>query len=103
MNILGAIIIVGLLLWGGYKMNDEEDTAATPYFTEPDYGFEEEDSYFRYDDPEVERSYEDYGDYDCDDFSSQEEAQEFFESEGGPDGDFHNLDRDGDGWVCETL
>jgi Excalibur calcium-binding domain len=57
----------------------------------------------RTDDPEIERSYADYGDRDCADFSSQSEAQDFFESEGGPDSDYHNLDRDGDGYACETL
>jgi hypothetical protein len=59
--------------------------------------------YERTDDYEIERSYETTGDYDCSDFSYQDEAQEFFESEGGPDDDYHNLDRDGDGVVCETL
>ena len=61
------------------------------------------DSIPRTDDFETERSYSEYGDMDCSDFGSQEEAQEFFESEGGPDEDYHNLDRDGDGWVCESL
>ena len=60
-------------------------------------------SYVRDDDYSQERSYESYGDYDCSDFSSQSEAQDFFESEGGPDSDYHNLDRDGDGYVCESL
>ena len=59
--------------------------------------------YVRSDDYNTERSFEAYGDYDCSDFSSHDEAQEFFESEGGPDEDYHNLDRDGDGVVCETL
>lgn len=62
-----------------------------------------EGSYERTDDYSTERSYSTYGDYDCSDFDYQEEAQEFFESEGGPDEDYHNLDRDGDGVVCETL
>ncbi len=61
------------------------------------------DAFDRPDDPETERSYEDTGDMDCSDFSSQSEAQDFFESEGGPDEDYHNLDRDGDGYVCESL
>lgn len=39
-------------------------------------------------------------DRDCDDFSSQEEAQKFFEI---ADGDPHNLDSDGDGEACESL
>lgn len=42
-------------------------------------------------------------DRDCPDFSTQREAQRFFESQGGPASDPHNLDRDKDGVVCETL
>ena len=60
-------------------------------------------SYFRGDDYETERSYEDYGDLDCSDFNTWREAQEFFEDEGGPSEDYHNLDRDGDGIACEGL
>ena len=41
------------------------------------------------------------GDMDCSDFSSQAEAQAFFER-AGP-GDPHRLDRDNDGVACETL
>jgi hypothetical protein len=40
-------------------------------------------------------------DYDCPDFETQEEAQNFFEENGGPDYDPHDLDRDGDGIACE--
>jgi hypothetical protein len=47
-----------------------------------------------------EVEYEDR-DYDCGDFSTHAEAQEFFESAGA--GDPHRLDRDGDGSACETL
>lgn len=39
----------------------------------------------------------------CYDFSSQEEAQEFYEDEGGPDQDPHGLDSDGDGIACEGM
>lgn len=56
--------------------------------------------YLQDDDYSTERSYAEYGDYDCSDFSSQWEAQEFFESEAG---DYHDLDRDGDGVACESL
>lgn len=61
------------------------------------------DIYERTDDYSTERPYDETGDRDCADFDSQEEAQAFFEDEGGPTDDFHNLDRDGDGYVCETL
>ena len=41
------------------------------------------------------------GDMDCSDFSSQAEAQAFFE-QAGP-GDPHRLDGDNDGVACEAL
>ncbi len=59
-------------------------------------------SFERLDNPNIERSFSS-GDYDCSDFSTQDEAQTFFESEGGPSDDPHNLDRDGDGVACESL
>lgn len=43
------------------------------------------------------------GDYDCPDFSTQKEAQTFFESNGGPSSDPHKLDQDKDGVACEAL
>lgn len=60
------------------------------------------ESYKRTDNPSIERSSAS-GDYDCSDFSSHSEAQDFFEENGGPGSDPHNLDRDGDGIACETL
>ncbi|WP_347861679.1 thermonuclease family protein [Salimicrobium sp. PL1-032A] len=43
-------------------------------------------------------------DRDCSDFETQEEAQDFFEQQGGPSRDLHRLDgRDQDGVVCESL
>lgn len=42
-------------------------------------------------------------DRDCTDFSTHEEAQRFYEAQGGPASDPHNLDRDKDGVACETL
>lgn len=62
-------------------------------------------SIYRTDDAETTREFIDTGseDYDCADFSSQDEAQEVFEDAGGPDDDPYNLDRDGDGIACETL
>ncbi|OGE05615.1 hypothetical protein A3F45_00155 [Candidatus Curtissbacteria bacterium RIFCSPHIGHO2_12_FULL_41_17] len=56
-------------------------------------------TFSRDDDPKTERS---YPDRDCADFSSQSEAQDFFE-ENGVDSDPHNLDRDGDSIACESL
>lgn len=45
----------------------------------------------------------DTGDRDCSDFSTQAEAQRFFEAAGGPARDPHRLDSDGDGEACESL
>ena len=39
----------------------------------------------------------------CEDFATHEEAQAFFEAEGGPASDPHGLDADGDGLACEDL
>ncbi len=44
---------------------------------------------------------EDY--YNCDDFETQEEAQDVFDECYDTAGDVHGLDNDGDGVVCETL
>jgi hypothetical protein len=42
-------------------------------------------------------------DYDCKDFSTQKEAQDFYIKNGGPTKDPHRLDRDKDGMACEDL
>ena len=42
-------------------------------------------------------------DRNCGDFDSWQEAQDFYEAEGGPSEDPHRLDRDGDGTACESL
>jgi len=42
-------------------------------------------------------------DKDCSDFATQEEAQAFFVSRGGPGSDPHRLDGDNDGIACESL
>lgn len=41
------------------------------------------------------------GDRNCSDFSTQREAQQFYEANGP--GDPHRLDRDKDGVACESL
>jgi len=91
-KVIGGVILAGLATFGGYEVlkSEPNQTAQVIQFD-------------RNDDPLTERSYEEYRDYDCSDFSSQEEAQEFFEAQGGPEVDYHNLDRDGDGIVCESL
>ena len=42
-------------------------------------------------------------DYNCDDFSTQTEAQSFFERVGGVGNDVNRLDGDKDGKACESL
>ncbi len=41
--------------------------------------------------------------YNCDDFTTQQEAQDMFELCGGTDNDVHGLDGDNDGVVCVSL
>ncbi len=42
-------------------------------------------------------------DRNCSDFDTWEDAQAFYEAEGGPETDRHRLDHDGDGVACESL
>ena len=42
-------------------------------------------------------------DRNCSDFDTWQEAQDFYESAGGPASDPHRLDGDGDGVACESL
>ena len=42
-------------------------------------------------------------DRDCSDFSTQEEAQAFYDSQDNPSSDPHRLDDDGDGVACQSL
>lgn len=42
-------------------------------------------------------------DKNCSDFKTQVEAQTFYERQGGPIIDPHDLDRDNDGVACESL
>ena len=41
--------------------------------------------------------------HNCSDFATWSEAQNFYESEGGPNSDPHRLDKDGDGVACQSL
>lgn len=105
--VLGYAIFLGFLFTVGWFLfsHDSKDSSSSssyPYGHRGDI-YDTDDEYYRDDDYATERSYEDYGDYDCPDFSTQQEAQEFFEDQGGPENDYHNLDRDGDGVVCESL
>jgi len=42
-------------------------------------------------------------DYNCDDFTTQPEAQKFFAKMGGVDKDIYRLDGNNDGQACESL
>ncbi len=42
-------------------------------------------------------------DYNCDDFTTQPEAQKFFQKMGGVDKDIYRLDGNKDGQACEAL
>jgi micrococcal nuclease len=96
-SVIGAgVIVAGSLLYSGNGTSEVNKPSKILQKTE-------QSEFIRNDDPSTTRSFEEYGDYDCGDFSTQAEAQEFFESEGWPYSDFHNLDRDGDGEACESL
>lgn len=96
-----TLVVIGIGLAGVY-FDDSQETSNSSSPSVNRFNINPP-TYQRYDDPTTERSYEDYGDYDCSDFSTQWEAQEFFEFEGGPYDDYHNLDSDGDGEACESL
>ncbi len=94
-GLIGAAI-TGAALIGGYALlSDSGGTSNRPA----------ESSYTRTDNPMETRAFLDTGekDKDCSDFSTQAQAQSFFIANGGPSSDPHNLDRDSDGRVCETL
>lgn len=95
------ISVIALSSW--YGKDQQSEPQAYEQNIQNDNEDYRSDLYDRPDDFSSERPYETTGDLDCSDFSSQAEAQDFFESEGGPDSDYHNLDRDSDGYACETL
>jgi len=101
-NIFWGLLIVGLIIIGGFWLFSGNSGNPVDKILSDDSKNIKGNIYDRYDNPYQERlRYT--GDYDCPDFSTQEEAQEFFESEGGPYDDPHNLDKDGDGIACESL
>ena len=46
---------------------------------------------------------DEFQDRNCSDFATWQQANAFFEAEGGPQSDRHRLDRNGDGVPCESL
>ncbi|OHB05323.1 MAG: hypothetical protein A3A26_01915 [Candidatus Zambryskibacteria bacterium RIFCSPLOWO2_01_FULL_47_14] len=94
---MGGIIISLLVIWGIFNLVAGPKEEPERYFIDQ-YAQERMQEYYK-----QTRSFQQYGDYDCSDFSTQAEAQEFYEDGGGPDTDYHDLDRDRDGWACESL
>src|SRR3989338_10487305 len=96
-NILIGIAIGGITVAGGYTFFSSEKNFNSNQTTPRPY--------IRSDNPTQTRSSLDNGeeDKDCGDFRTQREAQLFFESNGGPSNDPHGLDRDGDGYACQSL
>ncbi len=94
--IISLVLCAGALAQGGDDpVSAEAPTVLGPSSGEEDVGEEEG----------VEATASDQ-DLDCSDFNTQDEAQRFFESRGGPDEDLHRLDEDpgeDDGRACENL
>ena len=81
-------LIVGI--WGGIVLVSPKESSSNPFNLPGD--------------PTTTRSFEEYGDYDCSDFSYHSEAQEFYEESINELGyDYHELDRNNDGVACESL
>jgi Excalibur calcium-binding domain len=100
-EILAPDIIYVSIIPNGYDWENEFvvyinalDKKEVTTTSEQEYVQEEaiEDSY-------TEESY--FIDADCADFATQIEAQNFYEANGGPYDDPHDLDRDGDGMACD--
>ncbi len=90
-----GIVAGGVVVAGGYALLSNNGGSSNSN-TAP---------YIRTDNPRETRSFLESGeeDKDCSDFRTQRQAQAFFEANGGPLSDPHNLDRDDDGRVCESL
>ena len=97
-GLIGAGIVGVLLIGGNAVLNSDEQNLSSDTYNSGT-------GYTRTDDPTQTRDFLSTGesDKDCPDFSTQQEAQDFFIANGGPLNDSHNLDRDRDGVVCESL
>lgn len=81
--ILSVIGILFIVMWIRPLLNSETEPTISVYKEEGNpYSYTTED-------------------YDCSEFDNQEDAQLFYEANGGPDEGLHDLDRDGDGMACE--
>jgi hypothetical protein len=77
--------------------NYEEEYTDEEEYDEEDYYEEEVEEVITSDNPYTATNI----DHDCPDFDTQEDAQLFYEANGGPVYDPHDLDRDNDGMACD--
>ena len=111
--ILGIVIVLGLLIFLIIKIApwEKQDTSAstehnTSASTEHDTSAstEHDTSASTEHNTSANTEYNCESDtYNCNDFSTQAEAQEVFEYCGGIGNDIHRLDADGNGLACESL
>lgn len=104
--IAGVFLLAALGLEVFEKDYDLEKLWETKSFQESEIGRDEKgnllfDKLGNVTTNETEGKYAD--EYNCDDFSTQPEAQNFFEKVGGVDNDLNRLDGDNDGEACEAL
>jgi|GEM_PF-1819309 len=84
----GAVALVGTALVGGMVLNNKSKTNDSSAGNTGSTSSENK---------------VDSIDYDCKDFGSHQEAQDYFESQGGsPSNNVDRLDRDRDGLACEA-
>jgi competence protein ComEC len=93
---LSGTIIVSATADGQYAVNADpsDPQLAAPAPAQPEETEPSETSSLAYDPFGPDR--------DCGDFSTQAEAQAFYEAAGGPESDPHRLDSEGDGIACES-
>ena len=94
---LQGTIIVSALADGSYTVNADpsQPALATPAPSAPESEAADTAS--------SSLPYDPFGpDRDCGDFSTQAEAQAFYEAAGGPESDPHRLDADDNGVACES-
>lgn len=104
--IAGIMLLAALGLEVFQKDYDIEKLWETKSFQESEIGRDEQgnllfDKLGNVTTDETQGKYAD--EYNCDDFSTQPESQNFFEKVGGVDNDLNRLDGDNDGVACEAL
>ncbi|WP_413308821.1 excalibur calcium-binding domain-containing protein [Bacillus sp. 1P10SD] len=79
---------------------DEDESNYDDSYDDEEYT--EDDEYYEEEEVSSENPYTATSiDHDCTDFATQEDAQLFYEANGGPEYDPHDLDRDNDGMACD--